>query len=65
MENKTGWFIHVEWAVMLITLLGGFYMIQGNISSLECRMDARMISQEQRTDRLYEMFITIVKESKK
>jgi hypothetical protein len=44
MENKN-WFVHVEWVVVLVTLLGGFYMLDGKIER-----------QGARTDRLYEMY---------
>jgi hypothetical protein len=52
MENKT-WFIHVEFLVLIVTLLGGFYAT-----------NAKIDMQSQRTDRLYEMFIDLIKESK-
>ena len=45
MENKN-WFVHVEWVVVLVTLLGGFYLLDGKIEQ-----------QGQRTDRLYEMYV--------
>ena len=44
MEPKN-WFVHVEWVVVLMTLLGGFYMLDGKIER-----------QSQRTDRLYEIW---------
>ena len=44
MESKN-WFIHVEWAVLLMTFLGGFYIL-----------DSKIEKQSSRTDRLYEMF---------
>lgn len=53
MENKNNWFVHVEWVVVLVTLLGGFYLLDGKIER-----------QGQRTDRLYEMFIDLLKEKK-
>lgn len=53
MEAKN-WFVHVEWVVVLMTLLGGFYMLDGKIER-----------QSQRTDRLYEMFIDLLKERNK
>lgn len=53
MENRNNWFVHVEWVVVLVTLLGGFYLIDGKIER-----------QGQRTDRLYEMFIDLIKEGK-
>lgn len=53
MEQK-GWFVHVEFAVLLIVLLGGFYTV-----------DAKIERQSGRTDRLYEMFIDLLKVEKK
>ena len=50
MENKN-WFVHIEWVVVLITLLGGFYLLDGKIER-----------QGQRTDRLYEMYCEIQKD---
>lgn len=44
MENKN-WMSHAEFVVLLITLLGGFYVLDGKIDR-----------QGERTDRLYEMF---------
>lgn len=44
---------HVEFLVLLITLLGGFYMLDGKIER-----------QSQRTDRLYEMWCETQKEIK-
>lgn len=44
MEAKN-WFVHVEWVVVLVTLLGGFYLLDGKIER-----------QGQHTDRLYEMY---------
>jgi len=52
MESRN-WFVHVEWVVVLVTLLGGFYLLDGKIERQSCR-----------TDRLYEMFIEIVRERK-
>lgn len=53
MDNKH-WSIHVEFAVLLVTLLGGFYLLDGKIER-----------QGERTDKLYEMFIDLVKEGRK
>ncbi len=50
MDSKNGWFVHVEWVVVLMTLLGGFYLLDGKIER-----------QGARTDRLYEMFIDLLK----
>ena len=53
MENKN-WFVHVEWVVVLVTLLGGFYLLDGKIER-----------QGQRTDRLYDMYVECRNESSK
>lgn len=50
MEN---WLSHIEFIVLLVTLLGSFYLLDGKIER-----------QGQRTDKLYEMFIELVKENK-
>ena len=52
MEIKN-WSIHLEFAVLFVTLLTGFYLIEGKNDR-----------QSQRTDRLYEMFIDVQKEIK-
>jgi len=51
---KNNWFVHIEFVVILITLLGGFYLLDGKIER-----------QGMRTDRLYEMFIDLIKEGRK
>jgi len=49
-ENKKSWASHGEFLVLLLTLLGGFYLLDGKIER-----------QSGRTDKLYEMFIDLVK----
>ncbi len=51
--NEKNWFLHIEWVVVLITLLGGFYMLDGKIER-----------QGNRTDKLYEMWCETQKEIK-
>jgi len=48
------WVNHLEFIVLLITLIGGFYL-----------MDAKIERQSDRTDKLYEMFIDLIKEGRK
>lgn len=48
---------HFEFIVLLVTLLGGFYILDGKI-------ETNTQAQSARTDRLYEMFIDLVKERK-
>lgn len=52
--EKNSWTIHAEFVILLITLLGGFYTL-----------DTKIQCQSQRTDRLYEMFIELIKEQRK
>ena len=50
--NDKNWTSHAEFVILLITLIGGFYLLDGKIEH-----------QSTRTDRLYEMFCDIQKES--
>ena len=50
MTDKS-WISHVEWAVMMVTIIGAFYLFDGKIER-----------QAARTDRLYEMFVDLLKE---
>lgn len=51
MTDSKNWVTHAEFLVLLITLLGGFYLLDGKIER-----------QSQRTDKLYEMFCEIRKD---
>jgi len=52
MQNN--WAHHLEFLILLLTILGSFY-------TLDCKIER----QSERSDRLYEMFIDLVKENKK
>lgn len=54
MDTTKSFIAHIEFIVLLTTLLGGFYLLDGKIER-----------QSERTDKLYEMFIDLVKEGKK
>jgi len=56
MENKH-WSSHVEFAVLLITLIGGFYTLDGKI-------ERQIAIQSARSDKLYEMFYEVVRDRK-
>jgi len=49
MENKS-FTNHIEFMVLLVTLIGGFYLLDGKIER-----------QSERTDKLYEMFIDLLR----
>lgn len=48
------WLGHVEFVTLLVTVLGSFYLL-----------DAKIERQSARTDKLYEMFIDLIKEGRK
>jgi hypothetical protein len=51
--NTTNWIQHLEFLILMVTMIDGIYSL-----------DAKIERQSQRTDRLYEMFIDLVKEKK-
>lgn len=51
MQNR-GWIIHIEWIIGLATLISVFYFLNQKIER-----------QEERIDRLYEMFFDVLKRS--
>jgi len=53
MNNVSSKFVHFEFVVILVTLIGGFYLL-----------DAKIERQGARTDRLYEMFVDLLKEGR-
>lgn len=55
--NQKNWMLHLEFVVMFMTLLGGFYTLDNKIERLTQQ-------QSQRTDRLYEMWCTTQEEIK-
>jgi hypothetical protein len=55
MDNSKHWTTHVEFMVLLVTLVGGFYTLDGKIERSTTQQSAR-------TDRLYEMYCEIQKE---
>lgn len=57
MNDSKHWTTHVEFMVLLVTLIGGFYLLDGKI-------ERSTQAQSLRTDRLYEMFIDLIKEKK-
>ena len=51
--NRMTWIVHVEWIAVMTAIIGGFYFL-----------DAKIERQSARTDKLYEMFIDLVKETR-
>lgn len=52
MKDNTNITTHIEFMVLLVTLLGGFYLLDGKIE--RCTQ-----AQSARTDKLYEMFCEV------
>lgn len=59
-ENTKSLVQHIEWFAVLITMIGGFFLMMGRMDTL----DQKIENQSTRTDRLYEMFIDLLKEKK-
>lgn len=66
------WKMHIEFFILMITMLGGFYTIDSKIErqifATHERIDRtndRIDHQCERTDKLYEMFVDLLKENKK
>jgi hypothetical protein len=53
MDSDKGLSSHIEFMVLLVTLIGGFYLLDGKIER-----------QGERTDKLYEMFVSVQNEIK-
>ena len=49
---------HLEFMVLWLTMLGGFYLLDGKIERATSQQSAR-------TDKLYEMFIDLLKQKEK
>lgn len=67
MENQrtTHSLIVTEWLTLAGIVIACFFFLHSEVKAVNCSMQDRMLSQEQRTDRLYEMFIDLVKDNKK
>ena len=48
---------HIQWLVLMITLIGGVYV-------MDTKIERQISSQSARTDKLYEMFVDLLKERK-
>ena len=55
--KEQSWSIHAEFVILLVTLIGGFYLLDGKIE----RQGER---QGERTDKLYEMFCSLQSQMK-
>jgi hypothetical protein len=64
MDSKTNWASHIEWITLMITVIGGVYVIDAKIDRQISEVRIEVTSQSARTDRLYEMFIDLVREKR-
>lgn len=42
--DKNNWISHIEWVVMFVTLVGGFYTIDSRIDNCHSRIDQFLIA---------------------
>ncbi len=59
------WVSHAEFVITLLTMLGGVLYINSTNCAQISEVRQEVAAQAQRTDRLYEMFIDLLKDSKK
>lgn len=55
----------VEWVTTMGVFIACFLFLLRKIEGIETKQEARMQEQTARTDRLYEMFIDLLKEQRK
>ena len=46
-QEKTSWISHIEWVVMFVTIIGGFYSITSRIDNCNNRMDQLFVAWHQ------------------
>lgn len=63
-DSKIQLSTHVEWAILMVTMLGGLYFFESKFEARFQGFESSFEAQTVRTDRLYEMFIELVKEKK-
>jgi hypothetical protein len=63
-ESKTNRLVIAEWVSMVTIFIGCFGYVHHDTQRMASEIHERTISQEQRTDRLYEMYCETQKEIK-
>ena len=58
------WLTHAEFVALIVTIIGSVYVMDGKIERQAERLDRHSQENAARTDRLYEMFIELVKKEK-
>jgi len=46
-DQKSNWISHLEWVVLFVTLLGGFYSVNSRIDNCNNRMDQFLMAWQQ------------------
>lgn len=60
-KKRANFLIHVEYISIMITIIGGYIMIQNRAESQIKETRDMIQKQVERSDKLYEMFIDLVK----
>ncbi len=63
MENRN-WLSHLEWIIVFITLIGGFYSIDARIDAINSRFDQFMIACHQESKDFHGRLCTIEERNK-
>lgn len=64
MENKS-WINHLEWAVVLVTLIGGFYAMDARIDAINARFDQFMFAWQQESKDFHGRLVSLEERSRK
>lgn len=55
----------IQFAGIIVTILGSSWFVWSEMKGIETKLDQKIEQQSQRTDKLYEMFIDLLKEGRK
>lgn len=58
-RNSTNKLIITEWITLAAVFVGCFFFLHKEIQGIDSRLESRIQAQEQRTDKLYEMFCSM------
>ena len=65
MESKNNnWLSHLEWLVVFVTLLGGFYALDGRIDMINSRFDQFMFTWHEESKDFHGRLISIEERNK-
>lgn len=64
-NNEKNWLTHIEWLIVFITLLGGFYSLDARIDAINSRFDQFMIAWHEEAKDFHGRLCSIEERNKK